>query len=145
MTPEALFSFSGPLTMVAWVSLLLSPLLPRLSQLIAALVIPGILSIAYIALILVNWTETPGGFDSLANVMLLFDSPAIALAGWLHYLAFDLLIGAWIVRTSQTEMIPHILIIPCLALTFMFGPAGFAVFTAIRYSRKFGLYKTDAN
>jgi hypothetical protein len=64
--------------------------------------------------------------------MLLFTDPAIALAGWLHYLAFDLFVGAWITRTAQAARIPHLLILPCLVLTFLFGPAGFLAFTALR-------------
>jgi len=64
--------------------------------------------------------------------MVLFETPAIALAGWLHYLAFDLFIGAWQVRTARTASIPHLLILPCLALTFLFGPAGLLCFFALR-------------
>lgn len=140
MSPEEMFKISGPLAMFGWMALLASPLLPRFAQWVAALLVPGILSLAYTALILVNWSEAPGGFDSLENVMLLFDVPAVALAGWLHYLAFDLLVGAWIARTARAEGIAHVLVIPCLALTFMFGPIGFALFMAIRYSRMLNLF-----
>jgi len=135
-----MFKISGPLALLGWMALLASPLLPRFAQWVAALLVPGILSLAYTALILVNWSEAPGGFDSLENVMLLFDVPAVALAGWLHYLAFDLLVGAWIARTARAEGIAHVLVIPCLALTFMFGPIGFALFMAIRYSRMLNLF-----
>ena len=68
--------------------------------------------------------------------MALFTNPEIALAGWLHYLAFDLLIGAWEVRTARREAIPHLLVLPCLALTFLFGPAGFLPFLALRAARR---------
>ena len=38
----------------------------------------------------------PGaGFDTLAGVRLLLSTPEALLAGWVHYLAFDLFIGAW--------------------------------------------------
>lgn len=140
MSPAEMFKITGPLALLGWMALLASPLLPRFSQWVAGLVVPGILSLAYTALILVNWSDAPGGFDTLENVMLLFDVPAVALAGWLHYLAFDLLIGAWIVRTARDEGITHVLVIPCLALTFLFGPVGFALFMAIRYSRMLSLF-----
>ena len=39
-----------------------------------------------------------GDFSSLAGVGALFRQPAALLAGWLHYLAFDLLVGVAIVR-----------------------------------------------
>lgn len=67
--------------------------------------------------------------------MQLFTQPEIALAGWVHYLAFDLLIGAWEVRTARAERIPFLVVIPCLALTFLFGPAGYLAFTALRAAR----------
>ncbi|OYW45017.1 MAG: hypothetical protein B7Z31_16005 [Rhodobacterales bacterium 12-65-15] len=113
-------------------ALALFPLAPRLSQAVAALAIPALLSVGYTALILVHWSEAPGGFGSLAEVMALFTDPWIALAGWVHYLAFDLFVGAWITRTARAEGIAHLLILPCLVLTFLFGPAGFLAFTALR-------------
>ena len=64
----------------------------------------------------------------------LFTDPAHALAGWVHYLAFDLFVGAWITRTARDEGIPHLLILPCLVLAFLFGPAGFLAFVALRAS-----------
>ena len=67
--------------------------------------------------------------------MQLFTQPEIALAGWIHYLAFDLFIGAWEVRTARAERIPFLLVVPCLALTFLFGPAGYLAFTALRGAR----------
>lgn len=132
MTPEQLFQYTGPLAMLGWLALALAPLAPRLADLAAAMVIPALLSVAYSALILVHWSDAPGGFDSLAGVMALFTDPAVALAGWLQYLAFDLFVGAWITRTARAEGIPHLLVLPCLVLTFVFGPAGFLAFTALR-------------
>ena len=132
MTPDALFQLTSPLAMLGWLALALSPLAPRTADAVAALVIPALLSVAYTALILVHWSGAPGGFDSLANVMALFTDPAVALAGWVHYLAFDLFVGAWITRTARAEGIAHLLILPCLVLTFLFGPAGFLAFIALR-------------
>jgi hypothetical protein len=135
MTPETLFHFTGPLALVGWLALLVAPLGPRLSDQVASLAIPVLLSVAYTALILAYWSGAAGGFDSLANVMLLFTDPHIALAGWVHYLAFDLFVGASIVRTARAEGIPHVLVIPCLVPTFLFGPAGFLAFTVLRAAR----------
>lgn len=130
--PHALFQLTGPIAILGWLALALAPFAPRLTDAIAALAIPALLSVAYTALILVHWSDAPGGFDSLANVMALFTDPAVALAGWVHYLAFDLFVGAWITRTARAEGINHLLILPCLVLTFLFGPAGFLSFIALR-------------
>ena len=41
------------------------------------------------------WSRREGGFGSLAQVLALMQTPgSLSLAGWLHYLAFDLLVGA---------------------------------------------------
>jgi hypothetical protein len=55
------------------------------------------------------------------------------LAGWIHYLAFDLLVGIWEVRDSHERGVPHWLVIPCLFFTFMLGPIGFLLYCAVRY------------
>ena len=65
----------------------------------------------------------------------LFDNPWALLAGWTHYLAFDLFIGGWEVRDAQRRGIPHLLIVPALVLTFLLGPAGLLLYLAIRWSR----------
>ncbi len=144
--PHSLFQLTGPLAMLGWLSLTLAPLAPRLTDVVAAVAIPALLSVGYTALILVHWTSAPGGFDTLADVMALFTTPGVALAGWVHYLAFDLFVGAWITRTARTEGIPHLLILPCLVLTFLFGPAGFLAFTALRaaYAAKAQMMKVPA-
>lgn len=134
MTPDTLFQLTNPLALLGWVALALAPLAPRLAQVVAGLAIPLLLSLAYTGLVLAHWSGAEGGFGSLAEVQLLFTSPAIALAGWVHYLAFDLLIGAWATRTARTEGIPHLFLLPCLALTFLFGPAGFLAFSFLRFT-----------
>jgi hypothetical protein len=65
-------------------------------------------------------------------VTALFTNAWLLLAGWLHYLAFDLLIGTWEVRDAQERGIPHALVVPCLFLTFMFGPAGWLLYVTLR-------------
>ena len=132
MTPDSLFQIANPLAMAGWLALALSPLAPRPALLLAGVVVPLILSLAYTALILAFWSGAEGGFATLAQVQRLFTDPHVALAGWLHYLAFDLLIGAWATRTARDEGIPHLFLLPCLALTFLFGPAGFLAFSALR-------------
>jgi hypothetical protein len=134
MSPDQLFQLSSPLALLGWIALLLSPLAPRVAQTVAAAAIPLLLSLAYAGLILAFWWEAPGGFGSLPEVQALFTHPHIALAGWLHYLAFDLFLGAWEVRTARVEGIPHWAVIPCLILTFLFGPAGLLAFAILRFT-----------
>lgn len=134
MTPDQLFQLANPAALLGWLALLVSPLAPRIAQVIAAVTIPLLLSLAYAGLVLAFWWDAPGGFGSLPEVQALFTHPQIALAGWLHYLAFDLFLGAWQVRTARAEGIPHWLVIPCLVLTFLFGPAGLLAFAILRFT-----------
>jgi Domain of unknown function (DUF4281) len=134
ISPDTVFQIANPLAMLGWVALALSPLAPRAADMVAATVIPLLLSLAYTGMVLAFWSGAEGGFSSLPQVMQLFTTPEIALAGWLHYLAFDLFVGAWIARTARTGGIHHLLVIPCLAATFLFGPAGFLLFTILRLS-----------
>jgi len=72
-------------------------------------------------------------------VMELFQNKTIVTAGWVHYLAFDLMTGAWIKKNSLKYNITHWLIIPCLFLTFMLGPIGLLLYLIIRlfYTRRY--------
>jgi hypothetical protein len=134
MTADLLFQFANPLALTGWVALALSPLAPRVLHTFAAVVVPTLLSIAYAAIVLAFWNSAEGGFDSLQSVAQLFANRWLLLAGWLHYLAFDLLVGAWQVRTARRESISHALVMPCLLATFLFGPAGYLLFQGLRLS-----------
>ena len=136
MTPDVLFQIANPLALVGWIALASSPLAPRAAQLVAGMVVPLVLSAGYTAVVLAFWSSADGGFDSLANVARLFESRWLLLAGWVHYLVFDLLVGAWVVRTARREGIAHLLVLPCLAATFLFGPAGYLLFQGLRASMK---------
>ncbi|MEY4985108.1 MAG: hypothetical protein RIR62_3374 [Pseudomonadota bacterium] len=135
MPPDQLFQIANPLALSGWVALLLAPLAPRATLLWAGRAVPLALATLYTALVLAGWSGAEGGYGSLPDVMRLFDDPTIALAGWVHYLGFDLFVGAWAVETARREGIPHGLVIPCLLLVFLFGPAGFLAFMALRAAR----------
>jgi hypothetical protein len=96
--------------------------------------VPLLLAIAYVAL-LVTAKGAQGGFGAIAQVRLLFANDAVLTAGWFHYLAFDLFVGAWIAREAATRRIWPILVLPCLILTFLVGPAGLLAFQALRAPR----------
>ena len=77
-------------------------------------------------------TKIKGNFRSLAGVVSLFRSPRVVLAGWIHYLAFDLMVGLFIAADGARVGIAHAWLIPVLIFTLMFGPAGLLVYLAIR-------------
>ena len=120
--------------MAAAAGWLLLVILPRWrhTQIICAVAIPLAIAVLYLGLILKFFGRGPGGFGSLAEVGLLFSQPGPLLAGWVHYLAFDLFIGSWEVRDSQKHGVSHWLVIPCLIATFMLGPIGLLTYFIIR-------------
>src|ERR1700683_3238943 len=123
MTAEQVFSIANTTALLGW--LLLIVLGPRrgVASLVTGAVVPLLFAVLYAGLFIAHWGQTPGGgFGSLAQVSTLFSNPWILLAGWVHYLAFDLFIGSWEVRDAQAHGISHWFVIPCLFLTFMLGP-----------------------
>jgi hypothetical protein len=104
----------------------------RHGRLAAGVGIPLAISVVYAVLIARHLPSADGGFGSLAEVTRLFANPALLLAGWVHYLAFDLFIGGWEVRDAGRHGVPHLVVIPCLVLTFMLGPIGLLTYFAVR-------------
>ena len=131
MTPERLFSLLNLVAMVGWLPLIFLPKL-RWARTIVPVAIPVALAVVYAAVIVTTFGGSDGGFSSLADVRTLFENPWLLLAGWVHYLAFDLLVGGWEVRDAHARGVPHLLVIPALVLTFLFGPAGLLLYLAIR-------------
>ena len=141
MTAERLFSILNLMTMAAWLPLVFLPRV-RWTATLLPVVMPSLLAVVYVVLVAATLARSEGGFSSLAGVRALFDNPWALLAGWTHYLAFDLFIGGWEVRDARERGIPHLLIVPALVLTFFFGPAGLLLNLATRW---FARGKTPEN
>jgi hypothetical protein len=132
MTAEQLFSMVNLMAMAAWLPLVFLPRV-RLTTTLVPVVMPVLLAVIYVVLVAATLGRGEGGFSSLAGVHALFENPWVLLAGWTHYLAFDLFIGGWEVRDAQRRGIPHLIIVPALVLTFLFGPAGLLLYLATRW------------
>jgi hypothetical protein len=135
MTPERLFSVANSTALLGWLILIFAARLRWAAAMVTGAILPALFAILYAGLIAAHWGETPGGFSTLAGVTSLFSNPWLLLAGWIHYLAFDLFIGSWQVRDAASHNIPHLAVIPCLILTFLFGPAGLLLYLAIRFAK----------
>jgi hypothetical protein len=129
---DLLFSIGNVTAVVGWSLLIFVPRWRGVAQAVATLAVPAILSVAYTALIWGWWSRGAGGFGTLAEVRALLRTPELLLAGWLHYLAFDLFVGAWVARESHREGVPHPVIVPILLLTFLFGPIGYLTSLIVR-------------
>jgi len=71
-------------------------------------------------------------FGSLEGVKSLLGNDNMAVAGWVHYLAFDLFVGSWIWQNASIRHVPHFWVIPSLILTFLMGPVGLLFYLGIR-------------
>ena len=145
MTAERLFPILNLLAIAGWLPLLFVPRARWATTTVPAAV-AVLLAVAYVALIAASVPGGAGGFASLADVRLLFADDLALLAGWAHYLDFDLLVGAWEVRDARRRGIRHVLVVPALALTFLLGPAGLLVYLAVRAvaSRRDGVARERA-
>lgn len=131
MNPDTIFSTANLVAVAGWLLLMIAPR-NRWATLTAGTAIPIVLASVYLMLIAINLSGSRGGFSTLQGVAELFSNPWLLLAGWIHYLAFDLFVGAWVVRDSLQRRVPRLLVIPCLMLTFLFGPVGFLTYQVTR-------------
>lgn len=142
---ERIFSLCGNVVLPCWLLLIFAPRWKwtyRLTTFVAPLLIAAV----YFWL-LVSAPHAPGGgFSSLAQVKALFNVDKALLAGWIHYLALDLFTGSWEVRDARRLGINHWLVVPCLILTFLFGPVGLALYLILRavLRRRFGASLEEA-
>ena len=132
MSAETLFSVASTLVVPGWALMVLAPRWKWTERLVAVNLLPLVLSAMYLVIVVTCFFGSEGGFGSLAEVRRLFDDPYLLLAGWIHYLAFDLFIGGWELRDAKRLGLPHLLVVPCLVLTFLFGPVGLFAYWSLR-------------
>ena len=131
MTPDALFSIANTLALATWIVLALFQRRRWATDSVATAAV-GLFAAAYVTIVAARWFGSSGSFSTLGGVAALFSDPWVLLAGWLHYLAFDLLVGRWEVHDAADRGMSQWLVVPFLALTFMFGPAGWLAYVAGR-------------
>ena len=136
MSADQLFSAATMLASVGWLVLTVGWRWKPAARIVGPVIIAGLLGALYLFLIVAHFGDAEGGFDSLSSVAKLFENRWALLAGWVHYLAFDLFIGAWEARDAQRRGIHFLAVLPCLFLTFMFGPIGLLLYLAIRAAWK---------
>lgn len=132
MTPEQVFTIANLIATAAWIALVILPGRGWVTGIVTSTAVPLLFALVYVGIVATTFGRTPGGFSTLADVTTLFSNPWALLAGWIHYLAFDLLIGTWETRDAREHGVPHLLLVPCLVLTFLFGPAGWLLYRGVR-------------
>ena len=122
-----------------WLALATAPLW-RTRAIFTARVIAALLAGLYVTLLITGLAgegvPTGAGFTSLAGVRLLMSSEAALLAGWVHYLVFDLWVGSYEAEDAGRIGLPHALLLPCLVLTFFAGPTGLLLYLLLKRFRR---------
>lgn len=131
------FKTSTYLAISCWLFLILFPKLSFTNQYVI-LISVGLLSALYVYLLFIkkNYDDTiypKGSFSNLEGICNLFQNPRGVLVGWIHYLAFDLMIGLYIKSQASEIEMSHWFQIPCFILTLLFGPLGLLLFFILKY------------
>ena len=135
MKAEIIFSILNTLVLPIWFLMIAMPRWRLTQILVYSYVVPVVLGLAYVAILIFNpGSLAEADFSSLQGIKTLFQNGDdwMISAGWFHYLAFDLLVGAWILRDSQEQSIPHFVVIPSIIFTFILGPTGLVLYYITR-------------
>ncbi len=137
---EAVYRVANFCAVIGWIVLVLAAMFGwrRALTRFCGTLVPLLLAAAYLVLLVTHWGGSQVDFTSLTGVAALFRQPATVLAGWLHFLAFDLLVGVMVVDRFLDDRMPRILLLPVIPLVFFFGPVGWLAFQAIRFARRDG-------
>lgn len=132
MTPDYIFQIASTIVLPGWLLLMFASNWKWTSRIVVGIIV-ATLALTYAILVFQTLTfEDLSGFGSLAGVMKLFTDPTAVLVGWIHYLAFDLMVGWLIVFDARRENINRWLLIPCLLFSFMLGPVGLLLYLLLR-------------
>ncbi len=134
MTADILFQIANTVALIAWILLIAIPNVKLTRFLVRSGVVLLFLAGLYTLLIFMFFSpKNMQDFNSLRGVMSLFSDPMGVVAGWIHYLAFDLFVGLWITADAAKSGVNRWLLLPCQLLTFMFGPMGFLLYYLVRF------------
>ena len=136
MSPDVIFNLANMFVLIGWILLFFAPNW-KMTQNIVLNGVVLILSVVYLSIFITILPEfSLESFSSLENVKALFqDDMAVAL-GWVHYLAFDLFVGAYIVRKGKEIGMARWQYTLCLLFTFMAGPVGFVLFSIFKQFKR---------
>ena len=133
MNKDFIFLTCTGLSLIGWLLLILAPKWKYTNKLVLSGGISLLIAGIYAAVIATTFGDGGvGDFFTFDGVKKLFQNETVILIGWIHYLSFDLFIGAWEITDSQTHRIPHGWTIPCLILTCLYGPVGLLCYFGVR-------------
>ncbi len=137
ITPENIYLVANWGVIPFWLLLIFAPNQGLTNFLAQSIIVPLLLATGYSYLSYNLYLENNmfDGFElysGLDGLYSMFANEILLLIFWLHFLAISLFAGAWIVRDSRRYLIPKIITIPSLILTYFSGPLGLVIYWFIR-------------
>ena len=137
ITPENIYLIANWGVIPFWLLLILAPNHGLTNFLAQSIIAPLLLATGYSFLSynlyleknIFDGFELYSGLDGLYSM---FANENLLLIFWLHFLAISLFAGAWIVRDARKYLIPKIITIPSLILTYFSGPVGLVIYWFFR-------------
>ncbi len=144
MNPEMMFTIVNTAVLPLWLMLVFIPHAKVTDWLVHSGLIGVIYGLTYVFFLGISMTSSPpegAGMGSIAGLQLAFSDPRALLGAWVHFLVFDLFVGAWITRDARRMEIPHPVIVVPLILTLMTGPFGLLIYIGIKgiWKKRFSL------
>lgn len=148
MSDELLFTLVNYSVLPGWALLWFLPRHAVTERIVHSGLYAVVLGVAY-ALLLFGDQPGPQGsnFFTLEGVTRIFTTPRTIIACWVHYLIFDLFVGAWIGRDCERLGMKPWAALPSQVLTLLFGPVGLLSWIAVRGIRNktFGYREAPAS
>ena len=133
MNLETVFSIVNALVLPQWLLMIFAPNWSWTQKLVNSYLIPIALTTVYAYYIFSGMGDMDfRAFSTLAGVKQLFTIEQGVLAGWIHYLCFDLFTGSWILKDSLERGSNRIIVGVCLFFCFMLGPIGLLLYLTTR-------------
>ena len=146
LTPENIYLAANWGVLPFWMLLIFAPNNGITTFLTQSIIAPLLLAIGYSFLSynlyleknIFDGFELYSGLDGLYSM---FANEILLLVFWLHFLAISLFAGAWIIRDARKYLIPKIITIPSLVLTYFSGPVGLVIYWFLRifFAKKISL------
>ncbi|GAB4124020.1 MAG: ABA4-like family protein [Roseiflexaceae bacterium] len=134
MSIEGLFQLANLGVLPFWLMMIVLPTWSVTRRVIGSAWIALVPALIYVLLVLpqVGVLLPALSNPTAAGIAELLSTPAAATIGWVHFLAFDLLVGRWAYLDARERQIHPLIMAPVLLLIFMFGPLGYLSYLIIR-------------
>ena len=137
LSPDDIYLILNLGVLPFWALIIFVPFLKITDTLVHSVLAPIVLGVTYawlLATVMGGGITMPegAGFNSLDALMKTFSVKEAVVAGWAHYIVFDLFVGAWIARDAQRIGLNQFVVAPALILTLLVGPIGLLTYLLTR-------------